>query len=171
MENKLVLRKAGCADVPAMQAFIFEHGANQWNFLPEDGIAAHLADIENGATQALLAMQGAELAGLVTFMASSALAHYQSGADRRRRRGHGYICEAVVHRAHAGRGIGTQLLLEAVACLRAQGLSEIFIERHEENLASAGMMRKAGFVEIDLFDDPERRASGSCRTSVSKLAS
>jgi ribosomal protein S18 acetylase RimI-like enzyme len=167
MENNLVVRNAVSADVAAMQAFIFEHGANQWNFLPEDGVAAHLADIENGATQALLVMLGAELLGLATFMASKALSHYQAAATRGH--GHGYVCEVVVHRAHAGQGIGARLLGEAIAQMAAQGVREIFIERHEENLASAGMMRKAGFVEIDLFDDHERRMSGSRRTSVSKL--
>ncbi len=167
MENKLALRNALSTDVPVMRTFIFEHGANQWNFLPEDGVAAHLADIENGATQAVLGILDGELAGFVTFMASSALSRYQTGAGKES--GHGYICEAVVHRAHAGKGIGMRLLQEAVAQLAAQGFKEIFIERHEENLASAGMMRKAGFVEIDVFDDPERRVSGSRRTSVCKF--
>lgn len=168
MKNDLVVRNADGADVPAMQAFIFEHGANQWNFLPEDGVAAHLADIENGATRALLATQDGELVGLATFMTSNALSHYQAGAKRRR--GHGYVCEVVVHRANAGQGIGARLLREAITQLAALGIKDIFIERHEENLASAGMMRKAGFVEIDLFDDHERRISGSRRTSVSKLS-
>lgn len=168
MENDVALRTATGSDVPMMKAFIFAHGANQWNFLPEDGVAAHLGDIENGATQAVLAHVAGELAGFVTFMASTELSHYQGTASKGS--AHGYICEAVVHRAQAGKGLGARMLRAAVAQLKAQGFQEIFIERHEENLASAGMMRKAGFVEIDVFDDPQRRAHGSRRTSVCRLA-
>ena len=82
---------------------------------------------------------------------------------------HGYVCEAVVHRAHAGKGLGSKLLREAVAELCRQGLKEIYIERHEENRASAGMMRKAGFTEVATFDDPQRRSSGSRRTTVCRI--
>jgi hypothetical protein len=51
-----------------------------------------------------------------------------------------------------------------------QGFVEVFIERHEENPGSAGMMSKAGFVEIDTCHDPARRALGSRRTTVCRLS-
>ncbi|KZN44401.1 hypothetical protein [Pseudoalteromonas luteoviolacea] len=34
------------------------------------------------------------------------------------------------------------------------------IERHEENLASAGMMKNAGFTIYETFHDPDKRSSG-----------
>ena len=64
--------------------------------------------------------------------------------------------------------LGTRLLKAAVSRLLQMGLTEIYVERHEENEGSAGMMRKAGFVVIDVFDDPRRRDVGSRRTSVSR---
>lgn len=167
MKNDLEITKAQIFDVPAMYAFIFEHGVNPWNYLSHQYIGAHLAEIESGKTQGLLIRLDGEIAGLTTFTSSTELARYQ--APEHLGSVHGYISEAVVHRERAGHGIGTTLLRAAVAELAAQGHKEIYAERHEENKASAGMMRKAGFVEIDVFEDLDRRAAGSRRTSVSRL--
>ncbi|RJG05011.1 GNAT family N-acetyltransferase [Noviherbaspirillum cavernae] len=167
MTKEIVLRKANAGDVAAMKVFIFEHGANQWNFLPEAEVSAHLAAIARDKTHAAIAEIDKELVGFVTYLTSRDLARYQSLAHAGQL--HGYICEAVVHRQHAGKGIGARLLGEAIAQLAAHGCKEIYIERHEENLASGGMMRKAGFIEIDTFDDPERRSSGSRRTTVCRI--
>ncbi len=167
MKDEIITRSATADDIAAMLAFIFEHGANQWNFLPADDVAAHLGAIADGRTQAVLAESAGILLGFVTFMVTRTMARYQS----REYLGypHGYVCEAVVHREHAGRGLGSRLLKEVIARLAAQGRKEIYIERHEENLASAGMMRKAGFTEVATFDDPQRRSSGSRRTTVCRL--
>ncbi len=61
------------------------------------------------------------------------------------------------------------LLKQALALLAAQGVYTVYIDRHEENAASAGMMRKAGFVEIDTFAEPARRPHGSGRTTVCRV--
>jgi ribosomal protein S18 acetylase RimI-like enzyme len=167
LEAEITVRCAAAADVAAMNAFIFEHGTNEWNFLPVDDVAAHLGAIGDGKIRAVLAESGGRLLGFVTFMSARTMARYQS----REHVGypHGYVCEAVVHRLYAGKGLGSRLLREAVAELGRQGLKEIYIERHEENRASAGMMRKAGFTEVATFDDPQRRSSGSRRTTVCRI--
>lgn len=164
---RTVIRFARDDDIGAMRALIFEHGANQWNFLPEEEVTVHIAAIASGKTEAVLAEVDGVLAGFVTFLQSRAMARYQPQAQKGFQ--HGYICEAVVHRQFAGKGLGSALLQEAVRHLLERGMSEIYIERHEENLASAGMMRKAGFREVDTFDDPTRRASGSRRTTVCRI--
>jgi L-amino acid N-acyltransferase YncA len=155
---------ASAEQLGALQSLILEHGANVWNWLPEEGIAQHMQDIAAAKAQALLAMDGAELLGAVTFCTTHSFARYQSAA--RQDALQGYICEAVVRRDQAGRGLGSQLLAQAVASLKAQGLQEIYIDRHAENAASAGMMRKAGFVELETFAEPERRPYGSGCTTV-----
>lgn len=165
--NSIAIRAAHAGDVKNMTAFIFTHGPNQWNHLPEEDVGAHISAIDGGKTGAVLAEIDGHLVGFVTFTASRAMTRYQS-RDRIGHR-HGYVCEAVVHRDHAGKGIGAQLLKAVVSELAAKGYAEIYIERHEENRASAGMMRKAGFIEIDTFDDPVRRTSGSRRTTVCRL--
>jgi hypothetical protein len=58
------------------------------------------------------------------------------------------------------------LLREALAVLSTMGVDTVFIDRHEENLASAGMMRRAGFMELETYADPRRRPHGSGRTTV-----
>jgi hypothetical protein len=62
------------------------------------------------------------------------------------------------------------LLREALAVLSTMDVDAVFIDRHEENLASAGMMRRAGFVEIETYADPRRRPHGSGRTTVCRFS-
>lgn len=162
--ESLVFVQAQAVHMPALEAFIFDHGANPWNWLPVDGIREHLQDIASGLAQGLLAFDGDTLAGAVTYCRTHDYAKYQSaeltGSE------HGYISEAVVHRDYAGKGLGARLLSGAVDDLRAQGMREVYIDRHEENLASAGMMRKCGFVVIDTYVDTRRNRTGSGRTTV-----
>ena len=66
----------------------------------------------------------------------------------------------------AGRFDGASLAQAACDALATRGITWITADRHEENAASAGMMRRAGLVLISTFDDPERRPHGSRRTSV-----
>lgn len=158
------IRPATVDDIPALYALILEHGPNPWNHLPPDEVHSHLQGIADGAVGAMLAEGEGHLAGFVSFYLSQDFQLHQP-VDRQEQP-QGYICEAVVHRDIAGRGLGTQLLLAAVARLAALGAVDIYIERHEENLASAGMMRKAGFRELSTFDDPARRPNGSRRTTL-----
>lgn len=160
-------RLARPQDVPALAAFIFEHGANPWNYLPQEAVLGHLHGIVEGSVQAVVAEQAGELVGFVTYLHSSNCRDYQPA--QRRDLPQGYIGEAVVHRDLTGQGFGARLLGEAVSRLVEQGVRDIYIERHEENSASAGMMRKAGFVEVCTFSDPERRANGSRRTTLCYL--
>lgn len=155
---------AGAQDLAALSELIFKHGPNQWNWLPETGVRQHLRDIAQGRAQAVLAREGEVLLGAVTFCRSRQFLRYQP-ADRSDAE-HGYVCEAVVRTDQAGRGLGSRLLTHALSCLAEQGLYEVYIDRHEENAASAGMMRKAGFVAIDTFAEPARRPHGSGRTTV-----
>jgi ribosomal protein S18 acetylase RimI-like enzyme len=80
------------------------------------------------------------------------------------------VSEAVVRRERTGQGLGTRLLREALAALSSMGVVAVFIDRHEENLASAGMMRSAGFVELETYADPRRRPHGSGRTTVCRFS-
>lgn len=161
----LQIRPARAEDVPAMLALIFEHGPNDWNFLPEAPVREHFQAIVEGSVWALVAVEGDALRGLVTFHESQAFGRFQQDGRMR----HAYIAEATVHRAEAGRGLGTRLLRAAIAELAARGLPDIYIERHEQNPGSAGMMRKAGFRELETFADPQRRPNGSRRTTICYL--
>ncbi len=158
------IRQAQAQDIAGMCALIFEHGPNPWNHLPEDEVIAHLQAIADGSVQAVLAERDGELLGFVSYQPSRHFERHQPEAHRGQL--HGYICEAVTHRAVAGQGLGTRLLTQAVLQMRKQGVSDIYIDRHEENAASAGMMRKAGFVEVETYADPQRRPNGSGRTTL-----
>lgn len=158
------LAVAGPQDLTALQALIFDHGANIWNYLPEVGILEHLEDIAQGRAHGVLALEEGQLIGAVTFGLSTDFDHYLP--EPARGTPQGYVSEAVVRRDRTGQGWGTRLLRQALAELGKLGADVVFIDRHEENLASAGMMRRAGFVEIETYADPRRRPHGSGRTTV-----
>ena len=155
---------ASAQDMPALHDLIFDHGANSWNYLPEDGIREHLDDIAQGRAFGVLALEDGQLIGAVTFGLSTDFDHYLP--EQARGTPQGYVSEAVVRRDRTGLGWGTRLLRQALVELGKLGAELVFIDRHEENLASAGMMRAAGFVEIDTYADPRRHPHGSGRTTV-----
>jgi ribosomal protein S18 acetylase RimI-like enzyme len=158
------IRRARAHDIDGLCGLIFEHGPNPWNHLPEAEVRAHLQGIAAGAVQALLAEREGELLGFVSYRLSRDFARYQPVP--RRAQEHAYICEAVTQRQAAGQGLGSRLLRQVVGLLAEQGIVDIYIDRHEQNAASAGMMRKAGFVELESYADPQRRPYGSGRTTV-----
>lgn len=164
MNGAFAIRLASAADIPALCELLLEHGPNPWNHLPPDEVRAHLGGIADGSVGAVVAQTEGQPLGFVSFYLSQ---HFQSH-QRAGRQGlpQGYVCEAVVHRQWVGQGLGTRLLQAAMAQLAALGAVDIYIERHEENLGSAGMMRKAGFLEVMTFDDPARRPNGSRRTTL-----
>ncbi|WP_373293507.1 GNAT family N-acetyltransferase [Pseudomonas matsuisoli] len=159
-------RLATLRDVPLLIDFIFMYGSNQWNHLPIEPVRAHLEEIGSGRIRALLAESQGQLLGFISFQpVSREFLRYQP-ADRLV---HAYVCEAVVHREAVGKGIGSGLLSAVVAHLMENGVRDIYIDRHADNAASAGMMRKAGFVELETYDDPLRRPNGSRQTTVCRL--
>ena len=184
-------RDASVAELDNLKTFLFEHGPNPWNHLPVAGVDEELALIAQGKASALMAVEQNELLGFAIFYHSDTLPsrylQYTGGQQPAI-----YISEVVVHKAHAGQGIGNQLLIKIIE--RANPLMEssadaeivaggaeadgagmvagakettaLLIDRHEENLASAGMMRKAGFVTLKTYLDLERRDYGSRKTTV-----
>ena len=161
------LRPARTEDIPALIDLILTHGPNPWNWLPPDDVARHVAQIATGEVRAVVACEGDVVQGVVTFCQTQHFARYQSVG--RAAQPQGYVCEAVVHRDAVGQGLGARMLRAALEALKAQGLHAVYIDRHEENAASAGMMRKAGFTVIDTFDEPARRPHGSGRTTVCRI--
>jgi len=164
--SAIAYRDARPADVAALRELIFTHGPNPWNYLPEEGVMRHLEELASGRAAAVVACCEEEVIGFVSFIRGKIFPHYEPEATKGH--DHGYIVEGVVHKEYAGRGIGTRLLEEAKQRLRALGVTAVYADRHEENLASAGIMRKAGFTIIDTFPEHRRRPHGSGRTSVGR---
>jgi len=164
MVNVFIVRDAEAVDIARMGALIFEHGKNEWNYLPDKGVRDHLGKIASGDVRGVIAESSKEIVGFVTFHPTIEFVRFRTNDAP-----HGYIAEAVVHGGYAGQGLGARLLHKAVEHLNAEGFDEIYIERHEENRASAAMMKKAGFVEVESYPDPVRRSSGTRRTTVSRI--
>jgi L-amino acid N-acyltransferase YncA len=77
-----------------------------------------------------------------------------------------FVGDVVVSSHHTGKGIATKLLKECILEAKVHHARKVLIERHEENLASVGMMRKAGFEIVDTFYDPEKRSAGSQKSVI-----
>lgn len=163
-KSPIQIRACTSSDIPAMKSLIFTHGPNRWNYLPEEGVHRHLDGVTTGETFGVLAFDSDELVGMATYCDKNPFKKYEpSGALPSES---GYVAEVVVANTHAGRGLGALLLSEARDRLLARGKRRIYVDRHEENLPSAGMMRKTGFIEIDNYLDLERRFVGSKKTTV-----
>lgn len=151
---------------PQLFEFLFTHGTNSWNYLNPPEIRAHLEGIPTGQTGGVVATEDDQLVGFITYALTHNFARFQPEA--RRDALHAQISEAVVHPDFRGQGLAPEMLRQIVADLKAKGISDIYVERHADNLPSARMLAKAGFVVIDTFDDPTRRPTGSRRTAISK---
>ncbi len=158
------MRFATAADCSALQQLILEHGPNDWNYLPAEGVAQTLQQLAAGDVQGLLAEQEGHLLGIMLFAVTDRYPAYRP-ADVAAHQA-GFLIEAVVSRDCAGQGLGSRLLLAVCAALQAQGCGWLCADRHQENSGSAGMMRKAGFAELGSYEDPAHRWSGSRRTAV-----
>lgn len=161
----ITIRTATADDIPTLRDLILTHGPNPWNHIPRDGVEAHLDDIATRSVYAVVAVDDDELVGAATYLVGRPYARYESPQEMRP---HGSIVEVVVHRDHTGRGLGTRLLEAAKSELHSLGVSTVYIKRHEENGASGGMMRKAGFQLVEVFDDPIR-TTGSRRTAIERF--
>lgn len=157
-------RLAQSAELDQLKAFLFQHGANPWNHLPVDGVNAEFALIAEEKASAIVAYSGRGPVGLGIFYHPDCLpknhlkySHARSAI---------YIAEVVVHKDYSGRGIGTNLLEDIIRRAADFGAEILLIDRHAENVGSAGMMRKAGFKELSTFVDFDRRDVGNRSTTV-----
>lgn len=161
------IRSAQATEIAALKEFIFLHGVNPWNYLSDDELSSHLDAIRAAEVIALVAEEDGRMLGVATCGTGRRFDRYED--DPSSAVLHGIVSEVVVAQEWCSRGIGTELLRQCTIRLRAEGITRIYVERHEENKASAGMMTKAGFQVIDTFHDPDRRSSGSLQTSVSRF--
>ena len=165
-QHKITLRKAISSDISTMQEFIFKHGENPWNFLPEKEVKAHIAEIAKNTIHAYLAESRDQCVGFACFYLGLPVSCYKYEENKEKV---AYLSEIVVHRDHVGQGIGNNLIKAIKEYLITHNISRLYAERHADNAGSAGVMRKAGFEIIEEYSDEERRPSGSRKTTVTRL--
>ena len=156
-------RSLSATDFEHMRALLLKEGPNEWNYLTNESIDAQFALIAAGKAIAVLAEENIIVGFAVLIFRESCpskLVKYNLLPQI------AYINDVVVSREQSGKGIGCRLLLKAVSLAKKEDCSHVYIERHEENIASAGMMRKASFEDVETFYDPTKRTTGSRNTTV-----
>jgi len=156
-------RQVSDSDLEEMQKLLLKEGPNKWNFITEESIEHQFRLIRSNKAVVVLAEENIihGFSILIFKEASPArLSNYDDLSSV------AYIADVVVSRDQSGSGLGSTLLRKSIDLARKEGCDNVYIERHEENLASAGMMRKAGFEIVETFFDPSKRDAGSRRTSV-----
>lgn len=146
-----------------MRELLLREGPNEWNYITDASIAQQFQLINQGKAIPVLA-EATSIVGFAILIIKEAcpakLSKYAALSNI------AYINDVVVDSSQSGKGLGSQLLKESIKLAGNEKCTNVYIERHEENLASAGMMRKAGFELVETFHDPDKRTSGSRNTSV-----
>ncbi len=160
---KIQVREPGSSDFELMERLILAEGPNEWNYITQESIDSQFELIRAGQACAVL-LEDTEILGFAVLMFGTAcpskLEKYCVLAEI------AYIGDVVVSSLHSGKGYGSALLEASIAEAESRGVATVYIERHEENLASAGMMKKAGFSLVECFHDPEKRSAGTRNTVV-----
>ena len=163
----IIYRSALGAELNELKSFLFTHGTNPWNHLPIDGVDKEFELVATGSASMLVAVENTTVLGFVIFYHPDSLpSQYLQYTELQPTI---YIAEAVVHKDYTGQGIGHHLLCSVIEQAVHFDTTLLLIDRHEENMASAGMMHKAGFTLLKTYRDPQRRQSGSRNTSVLSL--
>ncbi|MCF6439899.1 GNAT family N-acetyltransferase [Pseudoalteromonas luteoviolacea] len=157
-------RVANPKELPTLKSLLWKYGPNEWNYLTQAGVDEEFTLIEQCDASALIALEGEQIVGLAVLINGNVSPDYLSQYCSLEQIA--FIGDVVVSPNHSGKGIATQLLRHCIDLAKDKGVGSVLIERHEENLASAGMMKKAGFSVIDTFYDPKKRAAGSQKSVI-----
>lgn len=164
---KIHSRHLNDVDFQIMKKLLLKEGPNEWNYITDESIEYQFNLIQNGNALAVLAEENEILGFAVVILKESCpskLSKYDQLSTI------AYINDVVIAASQSGKGLGTKLLKESIRLASIEKCSKVYIERHEENLASAGMMRKAGFELVETFNDPNKRTSGSRNTTVQSVS-
>lgn len=152
-------RNALVEEIDKLKKLLWKYGPNEWNYLTKEGVDDEFLLMQNASASAVVATYENEIIGFSVLIdgdkSPEYLSKYGSVDDMC------FIGDVVVSSNHSGKGVATQLLIKCLDEAKQKKYKTVLVERHEENLASAGMMKKAGFSIIDVFYDPDKREKGS----------
>ncbi|TMP39840.1 GNAT family N-acetyltransferase [Pseudoalteromonas rubra] len=164
----ITYRLALATEADVLKKLLWQHGQNEWNYLTEAGVNAEFELLKCGAASAVVAVQNDEIIGFAVLIDGAHSPDYL--VKYTNHRAMYFIGDVVVASQHGGKGVATALLQACIEQAKQAGGEAVLIERHEENLASAGMMRKAGFHIVDTFFDPDKRSAGSQKSCILAIA-
>ena len=130
--QEILFHTATKNDVSEMRTLLEEHGPNKWNYLPEEYVTKEFKDLVEGKAIALIAELDNQIVGFaVIYPEFNRFPEYTDSEILKKNTG--YISDVVVHKEHAGKGIGTNLIENTKITLSKYGITVIYIDCHEEN--------------------------------------
>ena len=160
---KVHFRPVNEKNLQEMKELLLAEGPNEWNYITDESIEQQLQLIREEKAYAILAEED-RIHGFAVLILKEAspdsLSKYDDLSSI------AYINDVVVSSEQSGKGLGSKLLEKSIDLARQNRCCKVYIERHEENLASTGMMRKVGFEVVETFHDPIKRTSGSRKTCM-----
>ena len=164
---KIHINQARSKEIEQLEGFFLHHGVNPFNYLPSEAIKLQIQRVIAKTDICLVAVGDKKMLGIAIYRQLGDLPTiFRNYIEQSHCI---YLAEIVVHREFNGRGIGTNLIKKIACNAVDEGAHFIVADRHDENLASAGMMKKSGFEVLHSFNDPNRRGTGNRKTTMLAL--
>jgi len=160
---KMNSRNISDGDADCIKTLFYEHGINDWNSFDDREINDQISLVNKGLADAVL-LEGERILGVAFIVYGvSCPAKLEKYHDLRKI---SFVKDVVVSSEVHGQGFGTKLLEYCKSLAAQNGYDQVYIERHEENIASRRMMEKSGFKIVDTYHDPVKRKVGSRNTVI-----
>ena len=161
---KMSSRAISDGDVGNLKHLFYEHGINDWNSFDECSIDEQISLVKEGSAD-IVFLEDASILGVAFLI-------YGTSCPDKLKKYYAlekicFIKDVVVSSELHGQGFGTRLVEFCLTLAAKENYEKMFIERHEENIASKKMMEKSGFQVVDRFYDPDKRRVGTRKTVVS----
>jgi L-amino acid N-acyltransferase YncA len=156
------------SDLAAVAALFAAHYA--WDLTSRDAgqaerLQKELAGVACGGTLLAVAEARGEIIGAALAVLDRDFAKYEPVPGRKT----GYLSKNVVHEDFRGLGVGKMLVGARLQALRALGVQVVYSSHHADNVGSAKALDAFGFEYVESYFDPEKRPTGSQRTTVRRV--
>lgn len=166
---EITYRDLGCTDseFQGARALLTEQGPNDWNYLAPEEIAAEFAAVKNDKGSAKIAVHDSEIVGYCINLYEDFTVDHMSTIDDSAKVAQ--IGNVVVDARFRKNGVANRLLRNSLRLMKKLNFSQVYVERHEENVPMGNLLKKIGFEKVKTYSDPVKRFSGSKKTTLSRI--
>lgn len=155
-------------DLEAVSALFAVHYASDLTSRDAESanrLRKELAGVESGSTVLAVAEARGKIIGAALAVLDRDFSKYEPAPGRKT----GYLSKNVVHEDSRGLGVGKLLVGARLQELRKLGVQVVYSSHHADNVGSAKALDAFGFEYVESYFDPEKRPTGSQRTTVRRV--